>query len=237
MDHSKDLGIKCRIDTCDDGDLRLLGGELEAEGLLEVCFNQSWGTINGDGWTSRDTQVACRQLGYEGDSDSYERKGIIFVPIFVNNVACYGSEDKLIDCNYHTDTTEDDHSNDIWINCNVTGASKTATHATSDTTEFISPSADTLTDESTSCSVTPMITLVVALIGLNLSILVIIFQIGYIVYRRYTKPHTCGNDDDSGTASVITNEFEEVQEQKNTGSKAVGKMKPGMPYALMDTDI
>jgi hypothetical protein len=209
----------------------LFGGETESEGLLEVCFSQRWGTINEDGWTSRDTKVACGQLGYEGDSDSYERKGIIFVPIFVNNVACYGSEDKLIDCTYHTDTTEDDHSNDIWINCNVTGtitpktvtdnvtdASKTATHATSDTTEFISPSADTLTNGSTSCSVTPMITLVVAatttnvdpsakttadesttkitlvvgLIGLNLSILVIIFQIGYIVYRRYTKPHTCG---------------------------------------------
>ena len=97
----------------------------------------------------------------------------------MDNVACYGSEDKLIDCTYHTDTTEDDHSNDIWINCNVTGASKPAT------TTNIDPS-----DEST--SITPMITLVVGLIGLNLSILVVIFLVGYIVCRRNSKPHTVG---------------------------------------------
>ena len=90
-DHSKDLGIQCRKGmllkftiklhrfqivvrelskytvTCDDGDLRLFGVESESKGLLEVCFSQRWGTVNGDGWTSSDTQVACRQLGYEGD--------------------------------------------------------------------------------------------------------------------------------------------------------------------------
>ena len=52
---------------CEDGDLRLFGGESESEGLLEVCFSQRWGTINGDGWTSHDTQVACRQLGFKDD--------------------------------------------------------------------------------------------------------------------------------------------------------------------------
>ena len=123
-----------------------------------------------------------------GDSDSYERKGILSAPIFMDNVACYGSEQKLIDCTYHTDTTEDRHSNDIWINCNVTHTSKPATLATSDTTEFINPSADTMTDEST--STTPIIALVVALLGLSISILVILFLIGYIVYRFKSKPHT-----------------------------------------------
>ena len=58
--------IQLYADTCDDGDLRLFGGESESEGLLEVCFSQRWGTINEDGWTTRDTQVACRQLGFEG---------------------------------------------------------------------------------------------------------------------------------------------------------------------------
>ena len=40
-----------------------MGGISEDEGRLEVCFDQRWGTINGDGWTHADTQVACRQLG------------------------------------------------------------------------------------------------------------------------------------------------------------------------------
>ena len=52
------------IASCKDGDLKLVGGISENEGRLEVCFDQRWGTINGDGWTHVDTQVACRQLGY-----------------------------------------------------------------------------------------------------------------------------------------------------------------------------
>ena len=31
---------------------------------MEVCLDQRWGTVNGDGWSSADTQVVCRQLGY-----------------------------------------------------------------------------------------------------------------------------------------------------------------------------
>ena len=50
--------------SCKDGDLKLVGANSENEGRLEVCFDQRWGTINGDGWTHTDTQVACRQLGY-----------------------------------------------------------------------------------------------------------------------------------------------------------------------------
>ena len=51
-----------RIASCKDGDLKLVGANSENEGRLELCFDQRWGTINGDGWTHTDTQVACRQL-------------------------------------------------------------------------------------------------------------------------------------------------------------------------------
>ena len=52
------------IAECGDGDLRLVGGGSENSGQLQVCFSQRWGTVNGDGWTAVDTQVACRQLGF-----------------------------------------------------------------------------------------------------------------------------------------------------------------------------
>ena len=55
-------------------------------------------------------QFLCTQtyiLIYIGNSNSYGRKGVLSAPIFMDNVACYGSEDKLIECSYHTDTTED----------------------------------------------------------------------------------------------------------------------------------
>ena len=51
--------------SCDNGDLRLIGGDSEYEGLLEVCFDQRWGTINVAGWTLSDNQVACGQLGFD----------------------------------------------------------------------------------------------------------------------------------------------------------------------------
>ena len=55
--------------SCSDGDVRVVGGDSEREGRLEVCFSQRWGTVNGDGWFSVDTQVACRQLGYETNGE------------------------------------------------------------------------------------------------------------------------------------------------------------------------
>ena len=50
--------------SCTDGDIQLVGGETEREGRVEVCLDQRWGTVNGDGWSSVDAQVVCRQLGY-----------------------------------------------------------------------------------------------------------------------------------------------------------------------------
>ena len=59
------------VAVCIDGELRLRGSGSEYEGLLEVCFNQRWGTVNGDGWSASDTRVACRQLGFDADGELY----------------------------------------------------------------------------------------------------------------------------------------------------------------------
>ena len=34
----------------------------ETDGRLAVCFNKQWGTIDGNGWTHTETEVACKQL-------------------------------------------------------------------------------------------------------------------------------------------------------------------------------
>ena len=67
------------IASCKDGDLKLVGGISENEGRLEVCFDQRWGTINGDGWTHTDTQVACRQLGYSTSGMLKYTEGYIYI--------------------------------------------------------------------------------------------------------------------------------------------------------------
>ena len=54
-----DLEVK----ECSDGSLRLVGGETEAEGRVEICMGGVWGTICNDHWSKEDTDVVCDQLG------------------------------------------------------------------------------------------------------------------------------------------------------------------------------
>lgn len=51
---------------CTNGDIRLLGGQVQSEGRVEVCVNKAWGTVCDDVWTTSDANVACKQAGFSG---------------------------------------------------------------------------------------------------------------------------------------------------------------------------
>ncbi len=49
--------------SCSDGDVRLVNGSKTQEGRLEVCSNNLWGTVCGDGFNKIDGYVICKELG------------------------------------------------------------------------------------------------------------------------------------------------------------------------------
>lgn len=59
-----DVGIVTA--NCEDGEVRLVGGETQYEGRVEMCINRVWGTLCSRNWNWRESNVVCRQLGHMG---------------------------------------------------------------------------------------------------------------------------------------------------------------------------
>ena len=70
------------IGHCTVGDIRLVGGETEMEGRVEVCRDgySRWGTVCNRQWTVTHSKVVCRNLGFS------ESEGIIQSLIIILNL-------------------------------------------------------------------------------------------------------------------------------------------------------
>ena len=62
-------GVVCNgnatsVPECEGGEVRMVGGEREGEGRVEVCVDGFWGSVCGDGFDQKAAFVICREFGY-----------------------------------------------------------------------------------------------------------------------------------------------------------------------------
>ena len=51
--------------NCTSDAVRLVNGSSDREGIVEVCYQGVWTTVDGLYWDYRDAHVLCHQLGYQ----------------------------------------------------------------------------------------------------------------------------------------------------------------------------
>ncbi|XP_030609362.1 deleted in malignant brain tumors 1 protein-like [Archocentrus centrarchus] len=95
--HGQDAGVIC------SGLIRLAGsGSTRCSGRAEIYHNNIWGTICDNGWDLNDAQVVCRELncGIAQQATQSARFGAGTGQIWLDNVACLGTESSLTECQH-----------------------------------------------------------------------------------------------------------------------------------------
>ncbi|XP_072396976.1 protein bark beetle isoform X1 [Diabrotica undecimpunctata] len=106
--------------------IRLLGGNSETEGRLQLKINNEWGTVCNYGWTIENAALVCQQLGYVLNPDDWnmERNEIpqagTTEKVILSNVQCTDFDLDILDCKSEKVVDFENscsHENDVGIRC------------------------------------------------------------------------------------------------------------------------
>ncbi|CAG9761945.1 unnamed protein product [Ceutorhynchus assimilis] len=106
--------------------IRLLGGNAETEGRLQVKINNQWGTVCNYGWTMQNAALVCQQLGYVLNPNDWYLERIEIPdagktdPIILSNVDCQDYDFDVSKCRaeHLLDFANScNHDNDVGIRC------------------------------------------------------------------------------------------------------------------------
>uniref|UniRef100_A0A3P8VYE0 Neurotrypsin n=1 Tax=Cynoglossus semilaevis TaxID=244447 RepID=A0A3P8VYE0_CYNSE len=118
--HGNEAAVVCKPPEGSGPPLRLVGGEEDFEGRVEVFHAERWGTVCDDQWDDKDAEVVCRQLGFGGVAKawSWAHFGQGSGPILLDAVKCTGNELFLDQC-HHGDWEQHncDHMEDAGVSC------------------------------------------------------------------------------------------------------------------------
>nr|XP_034333604.1 scavenger receptor cysteine-rich type 1 protein M130-like isoform X7 [Crassostrea gigas] len=112
--HKNDAGVSCLS-------VRLFGGRNAMEGRVEIFMRNEWGTICDTLWDSKDGNVVCRSLGYEGFTgvpryNSFYGKGS--GRIWLQNSSCNVDETSIQNCiKSGIWVHQCNHSNEAGVKC------------------------------------------------------------------------------------------------------------------------
>ncbi|KAG9338155.1 hypothetical protein JZ751_027023 [Albula glossodonta] len=109
--HAEDAAIRCNVPYMGfEKTIRITGGRTRFEGRVEVLTPQGngtedWGVICGDGWSTREAMVACRQLGLgyanTGLQETWYWDSSNVTEMVMSGLKCTGDEMSLSHCQRH----------------------------------------------------------------------------------------------------------------------------------------
>ncbi|XP_057179428.1 deleted in malignant brain tumors 1 protein-like [Triplophysa rosa] len=89
--HGQDAGVMCQ-------EVKLVNGTGPCDGRVQLLYNGQWGAVCHTSWRLEDATILCRELGCGEIVEATSFVGPFDEPIWMDNVACRGTEVKLQSC-------------------------------------------------------------------------------------------------------------------------------------------